>query len=584
MKKTILVGIPFVILLVLVGWRYAQKTTTLAQLQKHSAQLKSGPVNVYVAFAGRHEIVKTIDCVGTVDSPFTVELSPKQVGKIVYLPDDLREGTQVKKGELLCRVDPTQVQGQYLQAYAQWKQAQANLTNAKLLQHPNNENILSQIAQDQATIASNQADYRQVKETFESQVHQAHSGVVDSKAKLDAAVAAVYNAEAGMASAQATLDNAQATLTRYTILYKHGFVAAQDVDNDQAAQKVALANVKVSQGQLQAAKSAQNSADAELREAEDNEKIVIKTGQTNIDAAKAKVDLAVAALKYAESTENQKPAYEAQIAADEAAVRAAQGNMQQYEALMSDCNLVATIDGTVSHRNADRGMIINPGTSILEIQYMNYLYDDSSVPIEYAGQVTKGTSVIMTFDAVPGVKLRGTVTDLSQVADPQARQFTAKVKFENPDLKFRPGMYSTVSFVYDRKFYPVVVPREAVKTTNQGVSTVTMVDKKSVAHIVKVNLGEQDTSNIVITSGLNAGDKVVVLSYITVKEGQKITEGAKPKKGARGSLSGAGGAGNESDQELQGIPKGGFANDPSATAPEAGSAASSSAASSGAGG
>lgn len=553
MKRTILLGIPLVVLIVLVGWRFAQKSETLKTLEAHSSQTKNGPANVMVAYAGRRAINKTIECVGTIDSPFVVELSPKLVGKIVYLPDNLREGTVVTKGEILCKVDPTETQGQVLQAFAQWKQSQATYEHDLQLQHPYNENIISQIAQDQATIDSNVADWRQVKETFESLVHQAQSGVVDSKAKLDAAVAAVYNAQASLGSAKASLDAAQSLLTRDTTLYKQGFIAAQDLDNQIAAQKVAAANVKVADGQVQSAKSAQNSADAELKQAQDNEAIVRKNGETNIDAAWGKVVLAKAALKYAESAYNQKPAYVAQLDADKAAARAAQGNLNQAQARLADCDLVATIDGSITHRNADLGMVITPGNSILEIQYLKWLYDDSAVPIEYAGIIAKGTPVTMTCDAVPGVKLTGTVSDLSNAADPQARQFTAKIRFDNPDLKFRTGMYSTVRFQVSRKFYPVVVPREAVKTSNDGKSTVTMVDAKNVAHIVPVTLGEQDTSNIVITKGLSPGDKVVVLSYTPVREGQKITDGSKGKKG--GTAAPANGA--ESNQETAGIPKGG---------------------------
>jgi len=340
-------------------------------------------------------------------------------------------------------------------------------------------------------------------------------------------------------------------------LYKQGYVAAQDVDDAIAAQKVATANVKVADGLVKSAKSAEVSAEQQLKSAEDNESIVKKTGTTNIRAALEKVKLAKAALKYSESTVSQKPAYRAQLAADQAAVDAAKGNLNQAEARLADCNLVSTIDGSISKRNADVGSVINAGTSILEIQYLKWLYITSAVPVEYTGIITKGTPVTMTFDALPGQKFSGIVSDLSNVADPQSRQFSAKVRLENADGKFRPGMYASVHFQISRKSYPVVVPREAVKTSNDGNSTVTLVDSENVAHIVIVTTGEQDTSNIVITDGLKNGDRVVVLSYTAVRDKQKVIEGNK--KGAKGKHGGAGVAptGNvkEVNDERDGIPR-----------------------------
>jgi len=511
MKKAILIGLPILVLLLLVGWRYTQKVDTTAKLATRSQGLKNGPANVVLGVAASRPVVKSYEAVGTVESPFAVELSPKLTGKIVYLPDFLREGYQVKKGQLLVQIDPTETIGQVLQAKSQLAQAQSSYVSAKYIQNPTNVNVISQIEQAVATVNSNQADYDQVYQNFEDQVHQAHSAVVDAQAKVAAAKAATYNAEAGLDSAKASLDDAQAKLNREDTLYKQGFVAAQDRDDSVAAQKVAAANVKVADGLVRSAKQSEVSYEQQEREAQDNESIVVKTGKTNIRAALEKVKLAQAALKYARSNTNQKPAYDAQLKALQAAVDAAQGNLNQANARLSDCNLVSTIDGSISKRNADVGTVVNAGASILEVQYLQWLYVTSAVPVEYTGTIVKGTPVTMTFDAIPGLKMSGTVTELSNVADPQSRQFDAQIRIDNSAGKFRPGMYSQVRFQLSRKTYPVVVPREAVKTSNLGVSTAIVVDDKSVAHIVTVTIGETDTNNTVITSGINAGDKVVLL-------------------------------------------------------------------------
>ncbi len=310
--------------------------------------------------------------------------------------------------------------------------------------------------------------------------------------------------------------------------------------------------MKVADGLVRSAKQAEVSAEQEEKGAADNEAIVKKTGLTNIRAALEKVKLARAALKYAESTTNQKPAYVAQLAADQAAVDAAQGNLNQANARLADCNLVSTIDGSISKRNADVGTVVNAGSSILEIQYSKWLYVTSAVPVEYTGQIIKGTPVTMTFDALPGVKVSGTVAELSNVADPQSRQFDAMVRVDNAVGKYRSGMYARVHFLVNKKTFPVAVPREAIKTSNTtNISTATVVDSDNIAHVVTVTPGEQDTSNVSITDGLKAGDRVVVLSYTPVRDKQKVTEGGVPK-GGKGKHSTGTNPNNPSDQTAQG--------------------------------
>ena len=543
MKKATFIGLPFLLLIVLVGWRYMQKADTAKQLATRSSGMKNGPANVVLGKAGPHLIAHLYQAVGMVESPFTVELSPKLTGKIVYLPAEVREGYSVKPGQLLAKLDTTETEGQVLQAKAALAQARANFMSAKYIQHPTDTNIESQIEQGSATVRSNQADYDQVRENFTSQLHQAQSSVIDAQAKLNAAKAATYNSEATKQSAQATLANAKAKLSRENTLYKQGFVAAQDVDDSIAAEKVAEANVTVADGLVRSAKSAEISAEAVVHSAQDNEAIVKKTGETNIKAALEKVKLSKAALRYSVSATSQKPAYAAQLTALQAAIDAAQGNVNQAEARLADCNLVSTIEGSITRRSAEVGTVVNAGNSILEIQYLKWLYVTTAVPIEYTGQIVKGTPVTVTFDSLPGVKIEGNVTELSNVADPQNRQFTARIRIDNADGKFKPGMYATVNFRVSESVAPIAVPREAVKTSNEGVSTATVVDSSNVAHIVPVTVGDQDTNYVVVTSGVQAGDKVVVLSYSQVREGQKINEG-----GRKGGKKGTGNSGAKADQ------------------------------------
>ncbi len=533
LKKAIVIGVPIVGLLALVGWRYSQKQASTAKLAQVGAQRKNGAVNVEIAQAGPKDLIQSVQLVGSIESPFNVSLSPKLTGRLVFL--DVREGATIKQGEVVARIDPTETEGQVLQAKSALAQARANLASAEINQTPANANVTSQLKQGEATLRSNKADFDQVVGNYESNVQTAHSSVVDATAKVASAKSNVGNAEANVQSAKASLENATSKFNREEGLYKQGFVAAQDVDDARTAVKVAQSAVSVAEGQLRSAQSAQESAQAVLKATQDSEAIAIRKGKTDIRSASAKVDVAKASLTYAVANQAQTPAYRAQLAALQSAVDAAVGNLNQAEARLSDLNLVSPIDGTVTKRSADPGAVVTAGTSVLNIQYLKWVYVTSAVPVEYTGKVIVGSPVSIQFDSLPNKDFTGRVAEVNQAADPQSRQFLIRIKLDNTDGALRPGMFAQVSVTLSKTRSEVVVPREAVKTSNEGKSTVTVIDSENKAHIVGVELGGQDTTGIAIVRGLDPGQKVVKLSYTPVRDGQKVTFGDKGSNGKRSS-------------------------------------------------
>ncbi|RYG19044.1 biotin/lipoyl-binding protein, partial [bacterium] len=88
-----------------------------------------GTQTVEVATAGPREMVTSVEAVGTAVSPQTVRLSPQSSGRITFLT--AREGDQVQAGEVLVRIDPSQVEGSVLQGIAGVSEAQARLAQAQ---------------------------------------------------------------------------------------------------------------------------------------------------------------------------------------------------------------------------------------------------------------------------------------------------------------------------------------------------------------------------------------------------------------------------------------------------------------------
>jgi RND family efflux transporter MFP subunit len=494
---------------------------------------------VTLTVAAPRVIETTLETVGSLDSPYNVKLAPKTAGRIDYL--EVREGAAVKTGQVLLRIDPTEIEGQVLQQQAAVAQARSRLAEAQLTQGSTNVGIASQIRQQRAGVASAEADYGQVRQNYAAQIAAAQAAVADANAKIDSAEAQVGNAKANLKSAQANLANAETRYNRIYGLYKQGFAPAQDVDDARTAVDVQKAAVGVAEGQVNVANSGLRSAQATRTSATNQVRVLQAREKADVAASRAKVAQANATLDVATANRAQGPAYQANVSALRSAVTAAEAQLRQAEARRADTVLRSPIDGIVTARTADPGAIASPGSPVLTIQFMKWLYVTTSVPVEQTQTVKVGTPVTFTVDALPGRTFSAAVAEVNPAADPQSRQFTVRIRVDNSAADLRPGMFARMHIVLVRTAARVVVPREAVRQTPDG-PTVAVVDDEDTAHVVPVKIGAQDSSSGEILEGVKPGDRVVSLSYMPVRDGQKIRTGA-PRGGGQGGGPGGEGGG-----------------------------------------
>lgn len=539
MKRWILVLLPLLLLGALIGWRLYDKTVAAAaQNQMRTARMKAPPV-VAVASARVRDIVPTFEAVGGVEAPFNVRIASKTAGRIDFL--QVREGDRVTQGQVVARIDQSEIQAQVRQQQAAVSEAESRLAQAQLTEAPTNVNVSTQISQQQAAVASAQADFQQVRQNYAAQVAAAEAAVTDTQGRVNNADAAIQNAQASINSAKANLNNANAKFRRVNDLYQQGFIAAQDVDDARTAVDVQQGAVDVAGGQMNAAKAQRSSAAAQVAAAQRQADIVRTKGKADIKAAQAKVVQAQAALKYAQANRAQTPAYKQNLQALRDAVSAAQAGVRNAQAQLSNTVLTSPVGGFVTGRYMDPGAMATPGQPILAVQSVRQVWVTVPVPEEVSRSVYTGQPATVRLDALPGRTFSGKVTQVNAAADPMSRQFQVRVTLDNSQNLLKPGMFARVTMVTHRVRSATVVPREAVQSGPQG-SSVIVVDKtSSVAQHRPVTTGASDADGIAITEGLQPGEQVVVLSAMPLKDGQVVrVGGGRPGGGGHGRQAGSG--------------------------------------------
>jgi membrane fusion protein (multidrug efflux system) len=180
-------------------------SVTVAHLGAKPAMKASSPPTVEVAQVEQKDVPVYGEWIGTLDGLVNAEVKAQVTGYL--LTQDYKEGSFVKKGQLLFQIDPRpfqavldQAEGQLAQAKAQVTQDEAQLTNAEADQVKSQLDLDKYVPLAKAEAASQQ------------DLDNATQTNVANKARVLAAKAAIEVAKAQIQAAQAAVETAKINL------------------------------------------------------------------------------------------------------------------------------------------------------------------------------------------------------------------------------------------------------------------------------------------------------------------------------------------------------------------------------------
>jgi RND family efflux transporter MFP subunit len=119
----------------------------------------------------------------------------------------------------------------------------------------------------------------------------------------------------------------------------------------------------------------------------------------------------------------------------------------------------------------------------------------------------------------------GVVREIAPAADPATRTFSARVALPTPQADIRLGMTATVSF--SAPLPPGIRLPLTALLNDQGKTSVWVVEKGKVKLVPVVLAGPQG-NEILVASGLDAGQEVVIAGVHLLREGQKVSILGRP--------------------------------------------------------
>lgn len=200
----------------------------------------------------------------------------------------------------------------------------------------------------------------------------------------------------------------------------------------------------------------------------------------------------------------------AQAENERAQARLAQGEaaLAQTRYLLSLTRIVAPATGVVTGRIAEPGAPVAASAAIMSLADSAIMRGVIKLPAAEARLMHPGVAVTVRVPALRGKVFDGTVSHVTTAAEGDGNVSTAEIELRNTDGTLKPAMEALISVPLDEERELIVIPYPAVFEL-QGKHCVYVIEDQR-ARLRSVTTGAQKSGDIVVTSNLAEGEKVVV--------------------------------------------------------------------------
>ena len=278
-------------------------------------------------------------------------------------------------------------------------------------------------------------------------------------------------------------------------------------------QALAQLDPKDANDQLSASKAALAAAEHRL---------LFATQQRDRDEAQSKQNL-ISHLQL-EQTED---AYASALAARDQAQQqlALAQNQARYNTLVADH------DGAITSRQAEVGQVLAAGQAVFGFAWSGEREVYVDVPESRIDGLAIGQPAKVTLPALPGRTLAARVREVAPAADAQSRTYLVKLTLDQPGDALQLGMTADVSMQpapAQAGHASTRIPSTALFHQGEHPAVWVVRSADSTLELRPVTIASYGERDVLIASGLQPGERVVMQGVHTVTAGEKVTPIAPP--------------------------------------------------------
>lgn len=245
-----------------------------------------------------------------------------------------------------------------------------------------------------------------------------------------------------------------------------------------------------------------------------------RESQAQLAASRARLADSRRELQRLETLVREKAVSQQEYDLRQTALEVARREVEELEARISYRTIRAPFDGVLGIRRISVGTLVQPGDLITTLDDISKIKLDFTVPSTFLADLRVGMPVEAVAEALPGRRFRGEVDSVNTRIDPVTRAMTVRAVLPNEDGVLRPGLMLRVSLMRNER-EAVVVPEESV-LMRQREHFVLVVGTDDVVERRRITVGARMPGRVEVTSGLEAGERIVVRGISRVDDGDKV--------------------------------------------------------------
>jgi membrane fusion protein (multidrug efflux system) len=191
----------------------------------------------------------------------------------------------------------------------------------------------------------------------------------------------------------------------------------------------------------------------------------------------------------------------------------------QFEAVSRMIDIRTPIAGQVTSINVSPGDLVRQGQELATIATTDRLRAKFGVNADDVRFFKAGAEVVVIGETSE-TSASGKVATVASSADPTSRSFQVEAIIDNSAGQFSPGMFVHIDYILERLPGVIAVPREAIINFDGQETVFAAVAGR--AQMRRVTLGADLSGDVVILSGLNAGDTLVTLGQDYLEDSLKL--------------------------------------------------------------
>ncbi len=209
---------------------------------------------------------------------------------------------------------------------------------------------------------------------------------------------------------------------------------------------------------------------------------------------------------------------------------AAEATLKTAELNLGYATVTAPIAGRIGKAQVTEGALVGQGdaTLLAVIQQLDPIYFDFTqsstdlIALKNSSAGGEQNKVTLLLEDGSAYEHQGKILFSEVSVDPTTSMVSLRAEFPNPKRDLLPGMFARARVLQAVTENAVTIPQRALTRGAGGVGSVMIVDDSNNAQVRTVQTGEITGDKWVVTSGLKAGEKVIMEGHLKARPGSPV--------------------------------------------------------------